>query len=105
MSAYQQSICQKLAQITFDDSLSSQSSTGDEKRAVNRWNGVDERNLALLFWDNLNDKNVISRRLINLLKITAENERLSKDRTRTRKRRKSSKNLNEESSPVKKAND
>jgi len=48
MPTHQQVMCQKLAQITFDDSLSSQnSSTDDNAQFV--WNGTDKRNLALLF--------------------------------------------------------
>lgn len=51
MSSFQKSVCQKLAQITYDESLSSQSSSGEEDNTQYVWNGVDEHNLALLFWD------------------------------------------------------
>ena len=77
MSMQQQSVCQKLAQITYDESLSSQSSSAGEEASTSfAWTGVDQHNLSRLFWDKEgggDEKNRgndhVSKRLINLLKI------------------------------------
>mmetsp|Transcript_16569 Transcript_16569/g.22371 ORF Transcript_16569/g.22371 Transcript_16569/m.22371 type:complete len:88 (-) Transcript_16569:372-635(-) len=52
MHPHQQSVCQKLAQITYNESLSSGSSSADEDAHTSlAWTGADKRNLELLFWD------------------------------------------------------
>ena len=64
MSCAQQVMCQKLAQITYDDSLSSQDSSDlDNDKFI--WNFNDERNLDKLF----TDKHANSKRLVNMLRI------------------------------------
>ena len=82
MTPFQQSVCQKIAQITYNESMSSSSSSGSDDNTNFVWNGVDETNLALLFWD---DKEPTSKRLVDLLRIQAETERLSKRRKRRRR--------------------
>ena len=68
MTGFQQSICQKLAQITYDESMSSSgSSNHDDDNAEFMWNGVDERNMSELFWNVTKEEN--SKRLVDLLKI------------------------------------
>lgn len=47
------------------------------------WSNVDERNLSLLFWNT--GEQETSKRLVDLLKIQAESERLSKQRKRKRR--------------------
>ena len=85
MTCFQQSFCQKLAQITYDESLSSQmSSSANEDNTQFVWNGVDERNLSLLFWKTFEEGDKTSQRLVSLLRIQAEAERLSKYRKRKR---------------------
>ena len=82
MTGFQQSICQKLAQITYDESMSSSgSSNPDDDNAEFMWNGVDERNMSELFWNNREER---SKRLVGLLKIQASSEKLSKQRKRRR---------------------
>ena len=85
MSQSQQSVCQKLAQITFNDSLSSQSSSEEDNLASFAWKGVDQHNFASLFWDKENRDDHVSTRLINILRLQAESERLSKERKRKRR--------------------
>ena len=58
------------------------SSSADEDNTQCVWNGVDERNLSLLFWNTEND--ATSSRLVSLLRIQAEAEKLSKKRKRKR---------------------
>ena len=83
MACFQQSVCQKLGQITYDESLSSQSSSAGEHEgnAEFMWNGIDESNISLLF---LNQGDNISKRLVNLLQIQAQTEKMSKRRKRKR---------------------
>ena len=58
------------------------SSSANEDNTQFVWNGVDERNLSLLFWNTEEDQT--SKRLVSLLRIQAEAERLSKNRKRRR---------------------
>ena len=58
------------------------SSSANEDNTQFVWNGVDERNLSLLFWNTEND--ATSSRLVSLLRIQAEAEKLSKKRKRKR---------------------
>ena len=58
------------------------SSSANEDNTQFVWNGVDERNLSLLFWNKEEDQT--SKRLVSLLRIQAEAERLSKNRKRRR---------------------
>ena len=51
MTTPQQVVCQKLAQITYDDSMSSQISSDDDN-THHAWGATDERNIELLFSDN-----------------------------------------------------
>ena len=60
----------------------SSSANEDNKQFV--WNGVDERNLSLLFWNTADDQT--SKRLVSLLRIQAEAEKLSKNRKRQRRK-------------------
>ena len=70
-------MCQKLSQITYDNDLSSQNSSDDDNFYF-LWNGHDQRNLELLFAD----KQESSKRLVNMLRIQQDSERLSKRRQR-----------------------
>ena len=58
------------------------SSSANEDNTQFVWNGVDERNLSLLFWNTEEDQT--SKRLVSLLRIQAEAEKLSKNRKRRR---------------------
>ena len=73
MTDYQQAMCQKLAQITFDDSLTSQNSSDDGNTQF-AWNVNDEENLDRLF----HDKQPNSQRLVNMLRIQEDRERHSR---------------------------
>ena len=66
-------MCQKLAQITFDDSLTSQNSSDDGNTQF-AWNVNDEENLDRLF----HDKQPNSQRLVNMLRIQEDRERHSR---------------------------
>ena len=60
--------------------MSSQSSSEDDDISGFAWTGVDQRNLELLFWDKESKEDHVSTRLIDLLRLKAESERLSKER-------------------------
>ena len=77
MTSFEQNVCQKLAQITYDADLTSQNSSTDDN-AEFIWNKTDQLKLALLF----HNEKASSKRLVNILRIQEDCERLSKRRQR-----------------------